>query len=154
MKIKTSQVTKILLTEVKALDPITIICEDFGPRQGKINIECYGKSWSAYWGGMGDFTISEFFCSCDEHYIANNLSNIDSSIYDIDELTRQAKEKGITIYRDDPWNDFGFMDVMYGGDMSQWHSVLPEKPNPDYQYLCRIIKAVQEGLKQNMDKAV
>ncbi len=52
MKIETSTVTKLTITEVARLDPITVILEDIEPRKGKIIIECYGKSWSSYWGGL------------------------------------------------------------------------------------------------------
>lgn len=74
MKIESSKVEKIRLSELDRLDPIDVILEDIAPRQGKITISCYGKSWTAYWGGMGDCVVSDFFCSCDEHYLANSLS--------------------------------------------------------------------------------
>lgn len=41
MKISVSQVTKLTLTELDRLYPVTVILEDMGPRQGKIIIECY-----------------------------------------------------------------------------------------------------------------
>ena len=148
MKIKKSEVTKLLLTEVDALDPITVFLEDFEPRQGKITIECYGKSWSSYWGGMGSRTISEFFCSCDEHYLAKNLSDIKSEIFDIDQIRTDAKEKGIECWRDDPWNDYEFLEEMYGSDPVNWGDSLPTTSNSDYEYLCRIIKTVQTALKK------
>jgi hypothetical protein len=67
-------------------------------------------------------------------------------VYDVDTLQAQAAERGIDCYRDDPWNDYEFMNAMYGGDMCEWGYNLPTKTNPEYEYLCRIIKAVQEGL--------
>lgn len=70
MKVQASNVQKMLITEVPGLDPVTVILEDIEPRKGKIIIECYSKSWSAYWGGMGDRNIAEFFCSCNDHYLA------------------------------------------------------------------------------------
>jgi hypothetical protein len=148
MKIETSQVTKLKLTEMERLDPVSVITEDFGKGQGEINIECYGKVWSAYWGAMGDQNISEFFCICDEHYIAKNLSNIDSKVYDIDAIRATAEEKGIDCCRDDPWNDYEFLTSMYGHDPIEWRDSLPKKTNHEYEYLCRIIKAVQTGLAQ------
>jgi len=39
------------------------------------------------------------------------------------------------------------MDAAYGDD---WHYNLPEVPNPDYQYLQRIVAAVQAGLREYM----
>lgn len=147
MNIQKSTVTKTYLTDLDRLDPVTVYTEDFSEGCGQITILCYGQAWTSYWGGMGDNKIISFFCGCDEHYIAKNLSRIDSQVYDIDKLREDAEAAGVECYRDDPWNDYGFMDDMYGGDMYDWYDSLPKMPNPDYQYLCRIILAVQEGLK-------
>lgn len=86
MRIEKSAVTKIVISEVPRVDPIAIFLEDLGQhvyqyddkpshisRQGKITIECYGESWSAYWGGMGDRTVSQFFSDCSVDYIAGCL---------------------------------------------------------------------------------
>ncbi len=149
MIILTSKVTKLLLTELDRLDPVTVIAEDIGPSQGKITIDCYGQSWTAYWGGMGKRNIQEFFCSCDEHYIAKNLSSIPSDVYDVDTLREQADKKGVVYScRDEPWNDYDFMDAMYGGDAYNRVDSLPKMVNPEYDYLCRIIKTVQGAFKQ------
>ena len=148
MRIESTQVTKLVLSELDRLDPVTVIAEDIGPRQGKITITCYGKAWTAYWGGMGDCTIKKFFCSCDEHYIAKNLGSISSKIYDIDAIRDEAEKKDIECWRDDPWNDYDFMERMYGSDMVDWGDKLPKKSNPDYKYLCRIIKAIQEAFNE------
>jgi hypothetical protein len=64
MKIETSKVTKIRITDLIdsefKLDPITVILEDLGPSKGKILIECYGQSWAAYWR-LTKMTISRSF---------------------------------------------------------------------------------------------
>lgn len=183
MKIETSTVTKLTITGAPALDPITVILEDIEPRKGKIIIECYGKSWSAYWGGMGDRTIAQFFCSMDEHYIAKNLDQgIDSSIVDSDSIKDGALRQVIAMRRgrmiksflmpgklfrygrdditlddarelwgeiedadfgDDGWRQPDLMQRIFG---DEWWCLTPTKPNPDYQYLCRIICAVQQAL--------
>ena len=52
MKIEASKVTKLLISEVQGLDPITVFLEDYEPGKGKITVSCWGKSWTAYWGGM------------------------------------------------------------------------------------------------------
>jgi len=75
MKIETKTITKITLMDLDGLDPVTVILDDVGAGRGSIIITCYGKAWTAYWGGMGKDTIAEFVCSCDEHYIANKLIN-------------------------------------------------------------------------------
>ena len=152
MKLDLSTVRKIKLTDLDRLDPVSIFLEDFGIGAGQITIYCYGEAWTSYWGGMGNDTIAEFFCGCDEHYIAKNLSQVDSEIYDIDTLRYQAEADGVECYRDDPWNDYEFMDKMYGGDMYEWSDSLPKMPNPKYRYLCRIILAVQEGLRLSISR--
>lgn len=86
MKVETSTVTKVVITDVPRLDAITVFLEDFGRRdcptednpgyqtaQGKITINCWDKSWNAYWGGMGPRTVSEFVVSCGWDYVLNCL---------------------------------------------------------------------------------
>lgn len=81
-----STVTKLLITGAPRLDPITVFLEDFGRRaaptddnpnhetaQGKITINCWDKSWSAYWGGMGPRTVAEFVADCGWDYVLNCL---------------------------------------------------------------------------------
>jgi len=147
MKTTTSQVTKLVLTDLDRLDPVSVITEDFGSERGKIIIECYGKAWTAYWGSMGCNSVAIFFYESNEHYLAGKLSNIDDHVYDIDAIRESAEEKGIECWRDDPWHDHEFLHAMYGPDMTEWHNSLPKKSNSDYLYLCRIIKAVQEAFR-------
>ena len=169
MKIEKSAVTKMLITEVDRLDPITIYAENYVLGKGKITIECYGKSWSSYWGAMGemgDRTIEKFFSGCDPHYIAGNLSRIPSEITN-GEIIRDAAFREIISMRrkrdlnqdsarelwdkvdsasfsDDGWHPLNLMQEIFG---DEWWYRLPTKPNPDYQYLCRIIVAVQEAFR-------
>lgn len=143
-----SQTTKLNITDIDRLDPITVFVEDIAPGKGIVTITCYGEAWTAYWGSIGDMTIKEFFCSCDEHYIANKLSNIEPRVYDIDAIRSQAEDRGVECWRDDPWNDYHFLSEMYGPDMVDWGDSLPKKPNHKYQYLCRIIKTVQQAFSE------
>ena len=163
MKVEKTVVSKIQITDIEHLDAIGVIFEDLGPRQGKITIDCYSQAWSAYWGGMGDRTIAQFFCSCDEHYLAKNLSNINSTVDDLDGLGEVLQKKIIQNRLDgdidkatareqydasetvEPHSDHDFMyDVL--GD--EWWYDIPSKPNPDYEYLCRIINTVKAALKE------
>ena len=171
MKIEKTTVTKHLLTKLSDLDPISEICEDLGPRQGKIIIECYDAVWSAYWGGIGRRSIADFFCSCDEYYLAKNLSSISSTVIDYENLDSWLKREIIKLRRNhqiekqdarvfwvdvDLWciNEESFLhnEKCYGlaseiiGD--EWWRVLPEIDNHEYTYLCRVINAVKDGLKQ------
>jgi len=147
MKTETTRVIKHVFSEIPRLDPVHVFLEDIGKGQGRITITVYGKAWSSYWGGMGDCDISEFFCSCNEQYLTEKLAPLlDSTINDIDQLRMDAEKKGVECWRDDPWNDYEFMQQMYGNDMCDWDDSLPKITNHEYSYLCRIIKGIQDGL--------
>ncbi len=45
----------------------------------------------------------------------------------------------------DGWSDPNLMRKVFG---DEWWYRLPTKPNPEYEYLCRIITAVQAALRQ------
>ena len=165
MKIEKSTVTKILITGADRLDPITVYTENYVLGKGKITIECYGRSWSSYWGSMSNLTIEQFFCACNEDYIAKNFSQIQANITDGDCIEEAAFKKIISMRRkhdidrdearelwnrvdsecfsDDGWSSPQLMQEIFG---DEWWHCLPTKPNPDYQYLCRIIRVVQEAL--------
>lgn len=81
LQVERSTVTKLVITGAPSLDPITVFLEDLAPKRGKITVSCWGKSWTAYWGGMWDgLTIGQFFCRLDEHYIIGYFSPILSSM--------------------------------------------------------------------------
>ena len=92
MKIEKSQCEKLEISGIDGLDPITVFLEDFGPRKGQITIKCWNEVWSSYWGGMGDRNIAQFFCSCDHHYLAKNLSDIPRNVTDFDGLPKHARK--------------------------------------------------------------
>jgi len=123
------------------LDLITVFLEDFEPGKGKITIVCFGKAWTAYWGGMSGETVAEFFCSCDTSYLSGCLSNISSEVIDYREISEivddEVDQNTLMLYTTE-------LETAYGGD---WWLNLPQTPNPAYTYLCKIIEAVQEGLK-------
>ncbi|NVZ32014.1 hypothetical protein HX779_08510 [Pseudomonas sp. A4002] len=86
LQVERSTVTKLVITGAPRLDPITVFLEDFGRRdcpiesdqnyqtaQGKITINCWDKSWNAYWGGMGPRTVAEFVAKYDWPYVLNCL---------------------------------------------------------------------------------
>jgi hypothetical protein len=173
MKIESSQVTKIRLSELDRLDPVTVILEDIEPRKGKIIIECYGQSWSSYWGGMGDRTITEFFCSCNNEYLIGNLSSgLRCTVEDCDNLDEWMK-RGVIDQRKERnldandarelWDEIDLWcendpQFLYGSDGArlalkcigeEWWNSLPQKENSDYQYLSRIVDAVKAGISAN-----
>lgn len=169
MKAVISSITKISLTELDRLDPIDVMIEDLAPEKGRINIRCYTQAWTAYWGAMGDRSISQFFRNCDEHYLAKNLAvGLSPDISDgeafiaaaqreIRKLRRagdftksKARElldelsclNGLTTVNE-VWSHASILVPIFG---DEWWYSMPSRPNPEYEYLCSIIKAVQEGL--------
>lgn len=175
MKISRSTVEKIVITDAQSpeglgkLDPITVIAEDFGPGQGKITITCYGDAWSCYWGSMGEKTkLAEFFCGCDEHYLAGKLkTGIDDKIDDDDEeamsrvlrakiIKRRRKERFTKEEARDLYDKTAYYnhhhdgtDLLYEVLGDEWWYLTPKKPNPQYEYLCRIINAVKAAFSSN-----
>jgi len=173
MKIQESTTRKLLLTEVKALDPITVFLEDLEPRKGKITINCWDSSWSAYWGGMGKNSIAEFFISCNNSYLIGNLSRVNANIDDYDHLDVWLKSEIIKLRKDrdidkdeaaELWSDIEIncqncehwiksesgnklCHKVIGDDW--WHSI-PSISNPEYLYLERIVDAVRDALKQTL----
>ena len=76
VKIETSSVKKVYLTDIIALDPISVYLDDFGEGKGQITITCSGEFWTAFWGNMGDSNMTEFFLSCDNDYLSKKLSTV------------------------------------------------------------------------------
>ena len=169
----TETVTRtIKLTEVDRLDPITVHLENYEPGKGKIGIECCGKSWSAYWGGMSGDPVEQFFIRCNAHYIIGNLApGMQSRKPSLEGLTDKVKAEILTLRRArelseenarEYWDDadgiqhLDSIDVLghEHGDLlssvfgEEWWCCLPEEANPDYTYLQRIVVAVQDGLRQ------
>ena len=66
-------VEAVVINGAPALDPITVIFRDESAGRGGVIVECYGKAWSAFWGGMGDKTVKGFVASCGPDYVAGKL---------------------------------------------------------------------------------
>ena len=46
------------------LDPVTAFLEDFEPGRGQLTLVCWGRSWTHFWGAMGNgATLREFLTS-------------------------------------------------------------------------------------------
>ncbi|CAK1778224.1 conserved hypothetical protein [Vibrio crassostreae] len=67
MNIQHSTVFKLRITEVENIDPIEVYLEDLEPHKGQITLNCWGNSWTAFWGGMGSRLITEFFRDCNPY---------------------------------------------------------------------------------------
>ncbi|MCS0235780.1 hypothetical protein NDJ81_00140 [Vibrio alginolyticus] len=173
MKLEQSNVIRLRLTELERLDPITVFLEHFGAHRGRITIECFGRSWSSFWPAMG-CQLEEFFIDSNDDYLAKNLaSQLDSDIYDFDQLETHLKRRILANFfhrhidrkkaeklmeqvsdldcsvmpcEEQVWlsDNARLLSEVYGED---WYYDLPKCDNPEYGYLCRIIQAVREGLK-------
>ena len=153
MKIEETKITKLMIPRDRGLDSISIYLENYEPGVGRITIVCYNEVWTAFWGAMGssaesDCNVQKFFCSCDEHYLAKNLSRIEPRIYDVNQIQIDIERAGVTRNREDPWNDLEVMEKLYGSDPVDWACNVPTTANPKYEYLCRVIRAVQKGLRE------
>lgn len=105
---------------------------------------------------MGDRTISEFFCGCDEGYIASNFGINQSTVTDYDAIEAKVTELFIRNGGEDfqapvicdketMMDNLTIVEEVYGDICT---AQLPEKECHNYKYLCRIIKATQQALKE------
>lgn len=178
MNITKSTVEKIIITGAErfpgcgSLDPISVIVEDFGPGQGKITITCFGEAWSHYWSHMGETNkLMQFFTQCDNDYIVGKLkTGISHEIDDEDDdrLTELLRKEIIKDRRSgdlrkeiarDYWDDTQWVswdsraDLCYKILGDDWWYMTPKKPNPDYLYLCEIIRAIKAAFNMNQETA-
>lgn len=74
MKLASTTLKQLTITDVRGLDPIRVICENYEPGHGRIIIQCWDEAWAGYWGAMGaDRTIERFFIESHADYLAGNL---------------------------------------------------------------------------------
>jgi hypothetical protein len=74
MRIECVLPTKVFtIFDVEGLDPITVILQDVKPEAGRLIVECYGQSWSSYWGAMGNRSIAQFVAASDVDYLTTKL---------------------------------------------------------------------------------
>ena len=123
---------------------------------------------------MGETTtITEFVTSCDNQYLAKNLSpglRASVEITESDALCMVARKHIVERRREscldketarDLWEmSDGFSgcdqmtdddkDLMYRIFGNEWWYDLPTEPNPDYEYLCRIIGVIRLCLNSRM----
>ncbi|HBP1602150.1 TPA: hypothetical protein L5U90_003252 [Pseudomonas aeruginosa] len=105
MKIASTQVTKLIFSELSdyPLDPVTVFLDDRetnnlagGSNQGSVVIECYGKSWAARWGDIGNRSVSKFIQSSEPSYLAGSLEpSLPMSRFSGRALCRMARAKVI-----------------------------------------------------------
>lgn len=175
LKVKRSTVTKLLITSAPNLDPISVFLEDLAPCKGKITVSCWDKSWTAYWGGMWDgLNIGQFFCELNTGYIIGYFDQaMNPRQFSSEALANKAQ---ITVLKNRRRGELGqdearelfteaeelrespsvdhlhgvrieLMTKLFGNEW--WHLTNDTtEPNPDYAYLERIIRAVQQALRK------
>lgn len=176
MKVEKIDVLSFVLTDLKRLDPVRVMIENYEPGKGRITITCFGKAWTGAWFAMGGDTVQEFIKRVSNDYLIGCLdSQLCKTVDDDNEANlRFVKSAILKLRRErevdsskarDMWDeaenaddvkenccDFGIgnelMDLF--GD-EPWYAGWPTVPNPKYQYLERIVSAVRDGLKE-LDK--
>lgn len=141
LQVERSTVTKLVITGASRLDPITVFFEDFGRRdcpiesdpnyqtaQGKITINCWDKSWNAYWGGMGPRTVAEFVADCGWDYVLNCLDRgISSTRFSGDALHAFAKKCIVQRRRQQTgrhdWELSELSELSKGEARELWHDI-------------------------------
>lgn len=167
MKIEHQVKKSFRITEVDRVDLIEVVTEDMEPGKGKIIITCFGKAWTAYWGGMNGGTVSEFIRRCDNDYLMGYFAPTMNSTIDAveDDLEKVAKKRIFKLRRNDdvtkaearelyemasdelhcaPGNEKA-MCAIFG---EEWWMDTPQVDNHEYIYVCRIIDAVRDAFKQ------
>lgn len=176
MKITQSTIEQIVITDVERLDPVKVMIENIKPGVGNITITCFGKSWTSFWGSMSDRSIQEFFVDCNDSYLINCLNRGISSVLDgtdndaniefvkgrICRLRRDGdiSEREAREYWDEAEGcenvkmfccDYSYRSpllTLFGDE--PWYAGWPTVPNPDYEYLNRIVQTVREAIKQTL----
>jgi hypothetical protein len=69
VSVRTIEVKAFEIAASPGVDPIRLIVQDLGPGQGSVIIECYGKAWSRYWGGMGNHDVLSFLRMVESDYL-------------------------------------------------------------------------------------
>jgi hypothetical protein len=69
------EVTTLRLTDIPALDPVTVYLSNDGPGAGSVAVACYGRAWSAYFGAMGQRDIVGFLAGLDATYLTGKMAS-------------------------------------------------------------------------------
>lgn len=73
MRIEEKKVESFVIYDAPALDPVLVVLDNMGHGRGKLIVECFGSTWSTYWGAIGDCSLREFIISCSPDYIQNRM---------------------------------------------------------------------------------
>lgn len=181
MKVETTKVSMLRITDVRGLDPIRVTLDDIGPGKGRINIECCGQAWASYWGAMGSQSIAEFFVCCDSGYLIENLAaHLDQAVFSGAQLVQRCQKRICKMRRSNElsktkarlhfdeaeglrWCEgmagFSnaasreFLSDVYGAEWWRGVGEDAEAEHPKRAYLNRIIDAVRDALVMEAEAA-
>ncbi|CAK2173495.1 hypothetical protein VCRA2119O240_50162 [Vibrio crassostreae] len=179
MNIQHSTVFKLRITEVENIDPIEVYLEDLEPHKGQITLNCWGNSWTAFWGGMGSRLITEFFRDCNLGYLVGCLApHMDKYEPDFHTFGSEMRQKVCEMRRDEVLSKELARELY---DVSDWSSYVtsnpyepiknpcfiyrdefeeldfegfdvPERLTNEYRYLSKIIETVQTAICKQLDQ--
>jgi len=169
MTITKSLVEKIQITNAaQNIYSISAFFEDFGKNQGKVTIECDGDAWSYFWSAIARSSIKEFFLEAGTDYLVGKFHRgIRSTITDdSQESLQQAAKQFILAARKNgeiskkealfKWMDVSNIDdrgvdvnadELYKIFGDEWYYQLPQKPNPEYNHLFKIIESIKAAIQ-------
>jgi len=149
MKINKRETETYVLTDLEALDTVTVYVANYNLGSGQIVIECYCQSWAYYWGGMGEKTLQEFFAGCDNNYILAKLLAGNTRETDFDLIHNESLKKGFDICASSDVEIAMCAAEMRDCFGEEWMMDLPTKQSNDYRYLDRIVDAVKLAFNES-----
>lgn len=125
MDIKKSEVSKITVSDLDSLDPVTILLDESSSKSGSITIEWYGHTWSSYWDSINTPSLMDFILTCDNEYLANCLwdESKDQMEFDVVKFERQVKSM-ILDSRREQMLDKDFARELF--DIENWSTYSPK----------------------------
>lgn len=142
MKTMKAKTETYLLSELDRLDPVTVYVTNYEPGKGKIVIECYGKCWTHYWGGMSGKLLQEFFIGGDNEYLLGKLL-VTTTETDFEKIESLAKDRGFDICATSDVELAMLAKEMYECFGPEWFLNLPSCETSESRYLGRIIDAIK-----------
>jgi hypothetical protein len=170
MRVETSTVTKLTISEIVGLDPVCVILENFGPSRGQITVSCYGKSWTAFFGGCGDDGIASFIASVSADYLADKMHHGAREEWYMDKAKDDAarsileqrkrrdysKQDARRLWNEleswpqnqqEAWAASARMQAVLG---DEWWYAIPTRITHEYAYLLRVVEAAQAGIRSTL----
>ncbi|EAV9187402.1 hypothetical protein FE399_20330 [Salmonella enterica] len=177
MTVEKINVLSFIITGAERLDPVRVMIENYEPGKGRITITCFGKAWTGAWFAMGGETVQAFIKRVSNEYLIGYFDPQMRSTMDDDndanllfvktEIIKLRRQKEIDAdkaremwYEAENADDVkaNCCDYRIGNELlnlfgdDPWYAKWPSVPNPEYQYLDRILNAVRVGLVE-MERA-